>query len=285
MVRHWDAQEIEYLENKWGTVSIPSIARKLNRTVNAVRGKAYKLGLGSHFDSRIEISCRDLFTALGMCGDTISYRYTLNRWIEQFGFPVKKVKSVKHKYDFIDIDEFWEWAKDHQRILNFRYFEKYMLGSEPDWVDEKRAIDYHEEFKKTPWTVSEDKKLALMLSEYKYTYRDISQMLNRTEGAVKRRIFDLKLKQRPIRANNKDWTEEEMAVLLELHKRGHSYEYIADILGRSALAVRGKFERIHNPDYMIRYYRDKRSDEPYRWTSTKEGKMLRNAKGTIFGGD
>ena len=43
MSRKWTKEDVEYLTEKWGNVSIPSIAKKLNRSVNAVKIKAKEL--------------------------------------------------------------------------------------------------------------------------------------------------------------------------------------------------------------------------------------------------
>ena len=40
MNRTWTKEEVEYLKEKWGNVSIPILAKKLNRSVNAVKLKA-----------------------------------------------------------------------------------------------------------------------------------------------------------------------------------------------------------------------------------------------------
>jgi len=40
MNRKWTKEDVEYLKEKWGTVSIPYIAQKLNRSVNAIKLKA-----------------------------------------------------------------------------------------------------------------------------------------------------------------------------------------------------------------------------------------------------
>ena len=51
MGKWWSNEEIEFLEDNWGYKSIPVIAKSLNRTINAVKVKAVRLGLGDHLDS------------------------------------------------------------------------------------------------------------------------------------------------------------------------------------------------------------------------------------------
>lgn len=43
--KRW-AEEIAYLENKWGAMNRQTIAKNLGRSYNAVLQKAQKLGLG-----------------------------------------------------------------------------------------------------------------------------------------------------------------------------------------------------------------------------------------------
>lgn len=66
-------------------------------------------------------------------------------------------------------------------------------------------------------------------------------MLGRTDGAIQRRILDLKLKERPIKADNHTlWTEEQYQLLTTCIKNGTPYQLMADIIGKSAKAIRGK---------------------------------------------
>jgi hypothetical protein len=100
--------------------------------------------------------------------------------------------------------------------------------------------------------------LEQLLNEYRYTYDDLSRILQRTEGAIKRRIYDLALPQRPLRRETRPWTDEEGRQLVDMRVTGYGYEAIAEKLGRSALAVRGKYEHLQNPDYCARANRNSR---------------------------
>lgn len=181
----------------------------------------------------------------------------MNRWIEN-GLPIKKHLVKNSRFKVIDIDDFWKWAEQNKDIVNFSQMEENVLGKEPEWVKQKRRIDIREKFKKTPWTPTEDKKLIQLLDKYEYTYDDLCKALNRTEGAIKRRIITLGLTQRPIRNYDRHWTEEETEKLLVMKSKGHCWEEIGRELNRSGSAVRGKYERLQNPEYCKRYYRNNR---------------------------
>lgn len=242
--KKWTFEECSYLEDKWGVLSIPTIAATLGRTVNAVKVKAQKMELGRHLHCGTEITLNELANALGKGK---SYSWLLNRWTRN-GLPIKYKKSINKRYRVIDIDDFWKWAEFHRDIIDFSKFEINMLGKEPEWVNEKRRADIAAaRYKRTPWTTEDDNNLISLLNSYKYSYRDISERLRRTEGAIKRRVLDLGLKQRPLKAdNNRLWKEDEVKLLINLRNKGYSPEVISERFGgtRSALAIRGKLERL-----------------------------------------
>lgn len=217
----WTPEEDAFLQDKWGTLSIPIIAKQLGRSVGAINNRRYHLGCGAHLENDHRVNhCR---------------------------------------FQVVDLEEFWKWAEDHKDIMDFSRFEEYSLGKEPAWVKVKRRADFeklqsqgaHNEV----WATTIDQKLKRMLSQHKYTYRDLSKELSRSEGAIKRRILDLGLKERPVRNKTRMWTEEEVETLCEMAEKGYDWEQIAEKLDRSALATRGKYERLMNPAYMKRYYR------------------------------
>lgn len=241
--KNWTKSECEFLEDKWGSVSIPTIANNLNKSLNAVKIKAYKMNLGRHLHSGTEITINELCKAIGKGS---SYSWLCDKWCRH-GLPLKMKKSINKKYKVIEIDDFWKWAEKHKKLLDFSKFELNMLGKEPAWVKIKRQADIAAaKYIKTPWTDEDDNLLKDMLGSYKYSYQDISDRLRRTGGAIKRRMIDLGLKQRPLKADNHiPWTNAEIEKLLDLKKKGYSPETISKKLGtRSCLAVRGKLERM-----------------------------------------
>lgn len=257
--KNWTPEEEAYLQDKWGTLSVSTIAKSLGRSIDAVIVRSQRLGLGSHLASDVRISVNQLMLALYQA-DTGSTGYTMHKLIRE-GLPVKTHKVKTKNFRVIDIDEFWKWAEDHKEFLDFSKFEEYSLGKEPEWVKVKRKADFQKTQQQgahnEAWTTTIDQKLKRLLSQHKYTYRDLSKELNRSEGAIKRRILDLGLKERPVRNKTRMWTEEEVETLCEMAEKGYDWGQIADKLGRTALATRGKYERLLNPSYMQRYYRGK----------------------------
>lgn len=235
--RRWTKDEIEYLEDRWGIIPIPCIAKNLNRSIESIKNKAYRIGLERHLHCREEITINQLFIALGISG---SYSYSLNRMLNR-GLPVIKKKSITKIYKMIKIDSFWEWAEQNRDILNFAKFSKGDLGKELDWVEEKRKADKLNPSKNSHnrrWSKEEDNLLISKVKSNRYTYSDLSSDLNRTENAIKRRLQDLKVPYRPVpRNNHKKWTEDENKRMVEMYKKGYDTFAIAKVLNKTQLSI------------------------------------------------
>lgn len=243
--RIWTTEEVEYLIDTYGNKSIESIANYLGRSKIAVVEKAQRVGLGSFFSNStrcIPINTLSKFIGSGSGG------YIKISWVRNRNLPIHKLKRLNKTFEVIYLDEFWEWAYNNQSILDFSKFEKYALGPEPKWVDEKRNRDITHglKFKKTPWTKLEDDRLKLLLNKNKYSYSELSTLLNRTTGAIQRRICDLNIKERPIKADNHSlYSKEEYDILCKMIKDGENYEAISEALGRSSKAIRGRVFNVY----------------------------------------
>ena len=76
-------------------------------------------------------------------------------------------------------------------------------------------------------------------------------MLNRTEGAIQRRITDLKLLERPLRADNHTkWTNKQLSDLGKCINDCLSYTQMSDIIGKSAKAIRGKVYSMYGTEVL-----------------------------------
>lgn len=242
MRRNWTQEEVDYLRNVWGNVSVKNITKHLSRSVYSVLNKVNKLKLGTF------LSCGERYVTLSYLSEAVygnqsSGGYIKISWAQNRGLPLHTICRQKEKFEVVYIDEFWEWAYKNQSFLNFSKFEKYYLGAEPDWVDKKRRTDIRHSYKfiTSPWTTVEDERLKKFLAEHKYSYRELSILLNRTEGAIQRRICDLGIKERPVKADNHiKWTESEYMMLGEMIKNGYSYELISEKISKSVKAIRGR---------------------------------------------
>ena len=239
--RNWTKEEEQYLEDNWGILSVKTIAKNLNRSDNAIIVRKNKLGLGSFLDNGDYITFNQLQIVLG--NSNAGDGYKMISWVKNRNFPIHTKTVKNNRFRIVYIDEFWKWAEKNKSFLDFSNFEENVLGKEPEWVKQKRKVDIENKRKYTakPWTKAEDLKLQRMLSMNKYTYDEISKELRRTNGAIQRRICDLEIKERPIKADNHiRWTEKELYDLGEMIKEGCNYEKMSEVLGKSSKAIRGR---------------------------------------------
>ena len=83
----WSKEEEEFLTENWGNLSIKAIAKKLNRSENAIVVRKTRLGLGSFLENGEYITFYLLMqTILG--GKNPSY---LMKRLERDGFPIKHI--------------------------------------------------------------------------------------------------------------------------------------------------------------------------------------------------
>lgn len=261
----WSPEDDAYLQDKWGANSIKTIAKNLGRSENAVIVRAQRLGCGAFLDAGVYVALNQILVEL--YGGNNGTGYARDRLINKYGLPVKEKVVKRCRFKVVDIEEFWKWAEKNKSILDFSKMHPYCFGAEPDWVKLKRNNDKRRSWQlvphNTPWTTSDDQKLRRLLKANRYTYTDLSREFRRTEGAIKRRMTTLQIKEKPIRREIKPWTDEEVDQLLDMLYQGFTYSQIGEKLGRSDMAVRGKYERLLNPNYMRRYNRGHSKDYDY----------------------
>lgn len=244
----WSKEEELYLQDNWGSKSVTLISKHLKRPYGGVRRKAAELGLLDptlHYDG---ITVRQLTIALGISCSTTK------TWIQRYNFPAKqKIFLKKQRVHVVSFEDFWKWAEEHKHLINFAKLEPFLLGKEPFWVKEKRKIDRQKFKERRPWTEKDISRLINLVNSYQYTYPEIATLLGRPEASIKRKLFDLNIKARPISLDRHNkYTEEEINLILELLKKGYSFNAIADKVNedksrefhKSANAIRGKLERM-----------------------------------------
>ena len=247
--RTWTPEDENYLAEKWGYASVPAIAKKLNRTENAVVVRAQRLGLGAVLMAGGYVTLNQLLATV--TGRERGNTYQRKSWVENRGLPVHRKKVNRCSFSVVYLEEFWKWAEHNRSFLDFSKMEPLALGWEPAWVAEQRKKDYRACAiqRKDPWTADEDSRLKMLLSQHKYTWAELSEMLHRTTGAIQHRCRDLGIKNRPVKADNYGksavWNERDYAVLADGIRHGDSYMAIGQALGKSEKAVRGKVYTVY----------------------------------------
>ena len=261
--RTWTPEDENYLAEKWGYASVPAIAKKLNRTENAVVVRAQRLGLGAVLMAGGYVTLNQLLATV--TGRERGKTYQRKSWVENRGLPVHRKKVRQCSFSVVYLEEFWEWAERNRSFLDFSKMEPLALGWEPSWVAEQRKKDYRACAiqRKDPWTADEDSRLKMLLSQHRYTWAELSELLHRTTGAIQHRCRDLGIKDRPVKADNHGksamWTDNDYAVLADGIRHGDSYMAIGQALGKSEKAVRGKVYTVYlteNADKVREYMGD-----------------------------
>jgi transposase len=185
--RKWTKEEVEYLIEHAGVYTLEHIGQKLNRSTKALLSKLNRLGYTNIRELNGYMSCRQLALALGVSRDVVV------RWIENHGLPASKKnyirKNSKLKHYFINPEEFWKWAEENQDKINFARVKRYEILPEPAWVEQKRRTAYfslQQKKRNKSWTKEEDQLLLKLLKENR-TYKEIAEILDRSEKAVQMR--------------------------------------------------------------------------------------------------
>ena len=165
--RIWTPEDENYLAEKWGYASVPAIAKKLNRTENAVVVRAQRLGLGAVLMAGGYVTLNQLLATV--TGRERGNTYQRKSWVENRGLPVHRKKVNRCSFSVVYLEEFWEWAERNRSFLDFSKMEPLALGREPSWVAEQRKKDYCACAiqRKDPWTADEDSRLKMLLSQHK----------------------------------------------------------------------------------------------------------------------
>lgn len=240
--RQWSYDEIEYLKASWGYRHMKYIAARLGRSENAIKNKVFRLGLGAARANNcdyitLHFLIHEMLGAQNTCSSyALSVKWPKMLKIYMKPMPVQKVKCVK-------LSEFWEFAEKNRNLFDFSQLEKYALGLEPDWVDEQRKLDQKKRMRVrgnyVSWTTLEEQRLKVLSTNKKLTIKAIAHELNRSEGSVSRKLYDLGLSQETVRNACKNYRQQELNLIKDLIIKGYSYTLISEKTGRSEKSLRG----------------------------------------------
>lgn len=99
--RNWTAEEYDYLKENWGKYTIPQLAKKLNRSEEAVRIKVVRKSLGRAVDNANCLTARQTSDLMGVDVHTVT-----DYWIAKCGLKsTLKAPYGDRKQHFIDFDK------------------------------------------------------------------------------------------------------------------------------------------------------------------------------------
>lgn len=176
--RPWTLQDEELLSEYWGLYNVETIAKKLNRTITAVRLKAQRMHLGSIMDSSDVLSIDSICDILKVTRNRV-----LKIWTS-LGLKVKRKKIIEKFYFYVSWPDLLLFLENNQNEWDSRKVEEYMLGPEPEWLKIKRRNDkISNPLFYRQWTLEEMKHLMFLKKTGK-SYKEIAKLLDRTESSI-----------------------------------------------------------------------------------------------------
>lgn len=128
MRKEWTEEEVAFLEKWYEKRGVQFFAERFGRTKESVKHKAQKLGLNAYV-------CEELYVKMVArcfnCDPSV-----VNRWIDMYGLPFRKVQRGQMACRLISTDNFWKWAKDHKNVVPWQKYERQSLLPEPEWLNE-----------------------------------------------------------------------------------------------------------------------------------------------------
>lgn len=184
----WSQDELDYLDEVWGERTIPEIAKKLGRSVNAVKVKSVRLGYPSQKWYGGMMSARKVSELLG-----VDVHAVTDFWIRKCGLKGKnKLLGEKGRCTIIHFDDLLKWLEANQDKWDSRRVGMFTLGPEPDWLKEKRKADAAlPERRLQKWTTEEDAIIIDMFKSGRYTYQQIGDRVGRSADGAERRLARL----------------------------------------------------------------------------------------------
>jgi hypothetical protein len=192
----WPKEDDYFLEENFGKISLPRMAKRFKRTTNAVRQRAIDLGLRASTTAQGYITARILAEAVGVDNTIVT-----KLWIKKHKLKAQKVVTFCTREVWqIDIRDFWKWAFKNQKRFDSRKFEPLALGQEPTWMAEKRKADRSKPKRLwKSWSTLEKQRVRNMLArgmKPEAIAAEIAAELGRSEQAVVSKCQVLSQKER-----------------------------------------------------------------------------------------
>jgi hypothetical protein len=180
---NWTLEQKEFLSENWGYHPAPWIAEKLDRSLNAVIIKSVRYKLGAATSAGEAMTANAVAVLMGVDRHTITDYWMPNGLKAQH----KAMRGVKQMH-MINFHDLLKWIKDNQDKWDSRRVELFALGSESEWLKEKRRRDGQKISKGCiRWTPAEDQR-AIVLFRRGLTINQIADRLGRTHAGVEHRI-------------------------------------------------------------------------------------------------
>lgn len=185
----WSQEELDYIREVWGQKTIPEIAKKLGRSINAVKIKTTRMGYTGQKWYGEMMSARKVSELLG-----VDVHAVCDYWIPKCGLKAKskRLGETQKTTTIIMFEDLLEWLEQHQDLWDSRRVELYGLGMEYDWLVAKRKEDALKPARKAQkWTPEEDQRLVSMFRRGGMTNAEMGAVLGRPASGVEHRLLRL----------------------------------------------------------------------------------------------
>lgn len=186
--RYWRPEEIEQLQELWGTKTIPKIAKILGRSVHSIKVKSTRLHLGAFKHSSEYLTANQVAVLMGVDRHAVT-----DYWIARLNLPYKAIAPLgKQKFKYIKLLDLISWLQTHPTVWDSRRLEMFALGEEPDWLKEKRRLDSQAPAKRLQnWTPADDRQLISLFKLGGRTNQQMGEILGRSAAAIEHRLMRL----------------------------------------------------------------------------------------------
>ncbi|MED4285261.1 hypothetical protein P4679_25400 [Priestia megaterium] len=192
--KRWTEAEKEKLSELYGSFPIYTIEKRLNKRGIGNRVNKTKK-YGRSVDNMGFLTAHMLAKHLN-----VDAKVVLN-WVNKKGLPHKRtVTAYERKNILINPKQFWVWADENKKLLNFSKIERGVLLPEPEWLEQEIKKDYYNipKRQRQPWTTEQERELCYLCYRKGLLYKEIGKILGRSENSIQRRISKLKKTNSPL---------------------------------------------------------------------------------------
>lgn len=174
MSKKWTQREENYLLSKYSSQPTIITARQLNRSIHAVRSKAKRMNIGIYNENIYA-------TTIAKCFHTqVS---VVTQWINKKGLRCKKLNKGNDQKYIIEVEDFWKWAKEHKKLINWSRYEPKSLLPEPEWL-EGVVKEYDTPNSRRRFTEKEIAAIRKMIIKDRLSYKEIARRVGRTVDSI-----------------------------------------------------------------------------------------------------
>ena len=172
--RLWTEEELQFLQDNISKLTVKQIAKRLNRSFDAVNIKCSRLHLGGFSQNS------DYIILYQFCDSCKVDSRTVHKWKKYYGLSMIR----KGRYWCLPINTLVKWLKNNQNLYDTSKGDWFLIEKE-NWYKDKhlKDIDIHKN-RKGKWTDYEISILKMMYRQGK-SVSEIAKRLGRSYNSVR----------------------------------------------------------------------------------------------------